>query len=100
MSDIEDYITEHMELFGHRPVPNLATGYGCVHPMHDTIRQIISAPGVKLEIDFSYADMLSDDDPVMQDNKASYDRAVANLRDKFKAIEEEDAAKDEPKKLY
>ena len=95
--DEYDYIREHEELFGHRPIPNLATGQRCCHPMHDSLRRLIDGDGVDLEIRFEYQPMISDDDDQIVTAHIDYPKNVQEWRDTFKEWEEEDAHE---KKLF
>lgn len=90
MSNSYDYISDHLTLFGHYPVPDLATGQGCCHPVHDKMTRIINGPGVELDIDFMFRNMVSDDDPIFDDYQKKYDAKVAEYKDRIKEIESED----------
>ena len=90
MSNDSQYISDHMELFGHYPIPDLATGQGCCHPSHDTLTRLMNGPGVELDVDFMFRSMVSDDDPIFDEYHRKYGEKVQEYKDRIQEIEAED----------
>lgn len=91
--DAFEYEREHERIFGHRPVADLSGRHMCVHPLHDAMQRMIESPGVNLQVQFEYRDMISDDDEVVVDAWSKYDRDVDGWKDQIKRVEAEEARK-------
>lgn len=96
------YRQEHMKIFGHVPIAGFGTGKRCIHPMHDAVERILSAPGVDIEIPFESRTMHTEDDAHIKAAKGAYDARVEQIREQIAEAEEEDAfdARENKKRLY
>lgn len=85
----EQYVQEHVDTFGHRPVPGLGGGSLCIHPYHDTLRRLIN--GADIEIPFDPSEVVAADDPRVTEYERRYDDLVDEYRDMIAEVEEREA---------
>lgn len=94
------YVDDHLKIFGHAPITDLQSGKKCIHPIHDALTAMMSAPGVDLEIEFVPQEVIGDDDPIILADRTDYDAKVQEYRDGIKKIEEEDKRKERGKTQF
>lgn len=101
-ADRENYVHEHILIFGHVPLLDLTGRHQCTHVMHSVLEQVISAPGVDVEIPFESREVETEDDPGVIELGRRYDARVEQFKDKIADLDEREAfiARPVRKRLY
>lgn len=96
------YRQEHVKIHGHLPVPALDGSRFCIHPNHDFVERIGTAPGVDVEIPFDFHPMHTEDDEEIVAMKRAYDARVEQIREQIAEADEMDAfkARENKKRLF
>lgn len=79
--EFESYAKEHLNIFGHLPMPDFERDKLCTHPMHDAGSYLIDAPGVDIEIPFEPGEVLTEDDEVVYRFNVEYQNKVDYYRE-------------------
>ncbi len=89
--DREQYVFEHVRIFGHVPILDLSGRHHCSHPGHRQLEALLNAPGVDIEVPFNPREVQTEDDPAVIAAKTRYEGRVAHYRDRVGEIEEREA---------
>lgn len=92
----EQYVFEHVRIFGHVPILDLSGRHQCSHPGHRELEAILNAPGVDIELPFNPREVATEDDPAVIAAKERYEDRVEHYRARIAAIEEREAFVNRP----
>jgi len=84
----QEYAKEHVNIFGHLPIPNERTGQLCCHEMHQAGKFLIEADGVDIEVPFDDAGVYTEDDEEVYRYNVAYQSKVDFYREWIAAEEE------------